>query len=158
MTWTQWNTSWGFIYINSDGTHIKEVTFDAEDVDAIEKDSSPLSRKAAIQLEEYFQGKRCHFSLPLDPHGTEFQRKVWEETRNIAYGRTKTYGEIARAIGNPRASRAVGQALHRNPLLILVPCHRVIGKDGSLTGFGGGLHLKKKLLCLENLDNRIEKP
>ncbi len=101
------------------------------------------------QLDEYFAGKRRTFDLPLAPRGTAFQRAVWQALTLIPYGETISYGELARRIGKPRASRAVGLANAANPLPIIVPCHRVIGADGSLTGFGGGLGIKGKLLALE---------
>ena len=114
-----------------------------------EKGTSPLLEEAARQLQEYFAGCRREFFLPLAPRGTEFQRQVWHALEGIPYGETRTYGEIARAIGKPKACRAVGMANHRNPLSILVPCHRVVGADGSLTGYGGGLEAKQFLLELE---------
>ena len=101
------------------------------------------------QLAEYFTGRRRAFDLPLGPEGTAFQRTVWLALREIPYGETRSYAELARSIGKPRASRAVGLANGANPLPIIVPCHRVIGADGSLTGFGGGLDIKRKLLALE---------
>jgi methylated-DNA-[protein]-cysteine S-methyltransferase len=104
------------------------------------------------QLREYFAGKRREFDLPLAPRGTEFQRRVWQALRAIPYGETICYGELARRIGNPRASRAVGLANGANPLPIIVPCHRVIGADGTLTGFGGGLAIKRALLALEGAE------
>nr|AGS51923.1 methylated-DNA--protein-cysteine methyltransferase [uncultured bacterium contig00002] len=110
---------------------------------------TPLIRKAAKQLGEYFNGKRKTFDLPLILHGTDFQVAVWKALQNIPYGKTRSYGELAAMTGNPKASRAVGMANNRNPIVIVIPCHRVIGSDGSLTGFGGGLELKQKLLELE---------
>jgi methylated-DNA-[protein]-cysteine S-methyltransferase len=101
---------------------------------------------AATQLAEYFAGERTRFELTLSPHGTAFQQKVWLALREIPFGRTTTYGEIAADLGQPTASRAVGLANGRNPLAVVVPCHRVIGADGSLTGFGGGLPRKRWLL------------
>ena len=110
----------------------------------------PQAFRAAIaQLREYFAGERRSFDLPLAPRGTEFQRRVWRALLEIPYGKTISYGELARRIGQPSASRAVGLANGANPLPIVVPCHRVIGADGSLTGFGGGLPIKQKLLALE---------
>ncbi len=103
----------------------------------------------AKQLREYFEGKRRDFKIALDVHGTEFQTKVWSALCTIPYGRTASYGDIARKIGNPKAVRAVGLANGRNPVSIVVPCHRVIGADGSLTGYGGGLDRKTILLDLE---------
>jgi methylated-DNA-[protein]-cysteine S-methyltransferase len=110
----------------------------------------PASFEAVTgQLSEYFQGRRRAFELPLAPRGTQFQRRVWLALTEIPYGETISYGELARRIGKPNASRAVGLANGANPLPIIVPCHRVIGADGTLTGFGGGLAVKRKLLALE---------
>jgi methylated-DNA-[protein]-cysteine S-methyltransferase len=113
----------------------------------------PLSRKTslllentALQLDEYFSGKRMEFELPLDAEGTSFQKSVWKELLAIPFGSTRSYQDLAKAIEKPKASRAVGQANNRNPLAIVVPCHRVIGKDLSLVGYAGGLPLKKWLL------------
>ena len=106
-------------------------------------------REAITQLEEYFRGVRQEFSLALAPRGTLFQQRVWRALQAIPYGRTATYRDIARAIGQPSAVRAVGLANGRNPLPIVIPCHRVIGSDGSLTGYGGGLSVKQFLLTLE---------
>jgi len=101
---------------------------------------------SVYQLNEYFEGIRTEFQLDLNPEGTEFQKKVWLELQNIPYGRTASYMELSKLIGDPKAIRAVGAANGRNPLWIVVPCHRVIGSDGSLTGYAGGLHRKKWLL------------
>ena len=98
------------------------------------------------QVEEYSAGERTEFDLELAPAGTEFQRAVWDALLEIPYGETRSYGEIARAIGQPQAARGVGSANHANPIALIVPCHRVIGADGSLTGYGGGLPLKRALL------------
>jgi methylated-DNA-[protein]-cysteine S-methyltransferase len=106
-------------------------------------------RAAALQLEEYFAGTRTSFELALAPDGTAFQRKVWAALRRIPFGETASYGQIARAVGKPAAVRAVGGANHRNPIAIIIPCHRVIGADGSMTGYGGGLRRKRLLLELE---------
>jgi methylated-DNA-[protein]-cysteine S-methyltransferase len=108
---------------------------------------------AVAQLESYFAGDRLEFDLELDMLGTEFQRKVWAALLTIPYGETRTYGEIARQIGSPGASRAVGLANGHNPVGIIVPCHRVIGANGSLTGYGGGLDRKRQLLDMER--NRV---
>ena len=110
--------------------------------------SEPLAL-ARVQLEQYFAGERVAFDLPLHPLGTPFQLSVWRELARIPYGATASYGEIAKRIDNPTAGRAVGAANGRNPLPIIVPCHRVIGRDGSLTGFVGGLPTKQFLLALE---------
>jgi methylated-DNA-[protein]-cysteine S-methyltransferase len=101
------------------------------------------------QLREYFAGQRADFDLPLAPEGTEFQRTVWRNLRDIPYGETISYGELAKRVGNPKASRAVGAANGQNPIPIVIPCHRVIGANGKLTGFGGGLPTKEALLALE---------
>ncbi len=114
-----------------------------------EDSSNGLCREVGNQLEEYFAGKRRTFDLPLDPVGTEFQRKVWEALQAIPYGARRTYGEIAAVVGNPKASRAVGMANNRNPIMIIIPCHRVVGADGALTGYAGGLEMKQTLLELE---------
>ncbi|WP_296962047.1 methylated-DNA--[protein]-cysteine S-methyltransferase [uncultured Dialister sp.] len=106
------------------------------------------------ELDEYFQGKRKTFDIPLRTHGTPFQEKVWAALRAIPYGEVRSYKEVAEAIGHPKAYRAVGMANNANPIFIIVPCHRVIGADGSLTGYGGGLPMKKALLSLEK-GNRI---
>jgi methylated-DNA-[protein]-cysteine S-methyltransferase len=105
--------------------------------------------QAVSQLQEYFDQQRTMFTLPLAPEGTDFQQRVWKQLRNIPYGETRTYAQLADAIGNRAAIRAVGLANGRNPLSIVVPCHRVIGSDGSLTGYAGGLDRKRFLLDLE---------
>jgi len=114
-----------------------------------ERNETPLIKKAAKQLDEYFKKERRIFDLPLVLNGTDFQLKVWKALQKIPYGQTRGYGELTGIIGNPKACRAVGMANNRNPIAIIVPCHRVIGHDGSLTGFGGGVELKQKLLDLE---------
>lgn len=111
-------------------------------------DAAPF-RGVAAQLEAYFAGDRTTFDIPLSPRGTAFQLRVWSALREIPYGQTRSYRDIAVAIGAPRAMRAVGMANGRNPLSIVVPCHRVVGADGSLTGYGGGLRNKQLLLDLE---------
>lgn len=108
-----------------------------------------LLGQAERELREYFDGARTAFSVPLDPVGTDFQKKVWSALLTIPYGETRSYGELARQIGNPKASRAVGAANGRNPLSIVTPCHRAVGSDGALTGFAGGLEAKRYLLSLE---------
>jgi methylated-DNA-[protein]-cysteine S-methyltransferase len=114
-------------------------------------DSHPILIEAERQLEEYFAGSRKEFTLNLDVAGTAFQRKVWNALRTIPFGETRSYGDIAKQIGNPAAMRAVGAANGRNPVSIVVPCHRVIGSTGKLTGFGGGLEAKAQLLALEGV-------
>lgn len=109
----------------------------------------PVLVSTREQLREYFAGTRAEFDLPLDPIGTEFQRRVWAGLTRISFGETSSYGQLAQDIGRPRAVRAVGAANGKNPISIVVPCHRVIGADGSLTGFAGGLDAKRMLLELE---------
>lgn len=114
-------------------------------------DVSPLLDEAEAQLQAYFAGVCTTFDLPLAPKGTPFQRAVWDTLRAIPFGETRTYAQIAAAVGNPKACRAVGMANNRNPIAILIPCHRVIGANGSLTGYAGGLAVKKALLALEGV-------
>ena len=102
------------------------------------------------QLEEYFSRKRETFNLTLNPQGTDFQKQVWKRLENISFGKTKYYTEIAQEVGNPKAARAIGMANNKNPIPIIIPCHRVIGKNGTLTGFASGLDIKQKLLNIEN--------
>ncbi|MGH9302503.1 MAG: methylated-DNA--[protein]-cysteine S-methyltransferase [Acidimicrobiales bacterium] len=110
------------------------------------------------QLAQYFAGERRTFDLPLAPRGTPFQMSVWSALGTIGYGQTRTYGQVAAQVGNPKASRAVGMANNRNPIAIIVPCHRVIGATGNLTGYGGGLDNKKLLLDLEAANEKIPDP
>ncbi|MCZ4064765.1 methylated-DNA--[protein]-cysteine S-methyltransferase [Oxalobacter aliiformigenes] len=117
-------------------------------IHAVEKETS-LIAEAVSQLSAYFEGRLKTFDLPLDMSGTPFRMKTWEALKTIPYGETRSYGDIARQIGQPKACRAVGMANHNNPVAIVVPCHRVIGSDGSLTGYGGGLPIKRQLLDLE---------
>ncbi|MGZ3722740.1 MAG: methylated-DNA--[protein]-cysteine S-methyltransferase [Bdellovibrionales bacterium] len=112
----------------------------------------PLLQKAATQLREYFKGERRSFDLPLAAHGTEFQLKAWRELSKIPYGKTISYFEQAKRIGDQKKARAIGTANSRNPLAIVVPCHRVIAKSGDLSGFGGGVPAKKFLLQLERAE------
>ena len=120
----------------------------------IEKDieirETKLIKEAANQLNEYFSGERINFSISLDPEGTEFQHKVWNELIKIPYGETRTYKEIAEKIGNSKAARAIGMANNKNPILMMIPCHRVVGKNKSLVGYAGGLEMKETLLEIEN--------
>lgn len=111
----------------------------------------PAAQDVTDQLSEYFSGTRTEFDIPLAPNGTPFQKLVWRELCRIPYGQTRTYGEIAAAIGNPGAARAVGMACNRNPIWLIIPCHRIVGTGGKLTGYAGGLDLKRRLLDLEQL-------
>jgi methylated-DNA-[protein]-cysteine S-methyltransferase len=111
----------------------------------------PSLTACRTQLAEYFDGDRTVFDLPLAPHGTPFQQRVWSQISGVAYGRTIIYSELARRAGAPGSSRAAGAATGRNPIAIIVPCHRIVGADGSLTGYAGGLHRKTHLLELEGV-------
>jgi methylated-DNA-[protein]-cysteine S-methyltransferase len=112
-------------------------------------ESDPVLFDAKRQLEEYFCGKRRAFDLPLSPGGTDFQKRVWRALTDIPYGETRSYADIAAAVGSPKGFRAVGMANHVNPIPIIIPCHRVIGKNGKLTGYAGGLDMKTSLLAME---------
>lgn len=114
------------------------------------------SKKVKSQIKEYLNGSRNTFNIPIKLTGTDFQKRVYEETLKIPYSSTKTYGEIANSIGNPKSMRAVGMALNKNPIWIIIPCHRVIGKDKKLTGFAGGIDKKLSLLKLENPEIEIK--
>ncbi len=144
----------GTLFVAADDQGLRTIAFPdsrhpvRRDDDWREGDS-PLLRNARIQLDEYFSGRRRGFELPLSPRGTPFQQSVWAALAGIPYGRTISYAELARRVGRPTAMRAVGAANGRNPLPIVLPCHRVIGADGALTGFGGGLPAKQLLLKLE---------
>lgn len=137
----------GALTLISDGSALTHLLFGHLKA---ETEADGVLREARRQLDEYFAGQRREFDLPLRPSGTEFQLRVWQALREISYGQTATYADIARAIGRPKAFRAVGQANHVNPISIIVPCHRVVGSDGSLTGYGGGLAVKTALLTRES--------
>ncbi|OPJ61933.1 methylated-DNA--protein-cysteine methyltransferase, constitutive [Clostridium oryzae] len=117
---------------------------------------SDLIKAAYEQLQQYFEGRRKIFDLPLTPQGTEFQLKVWKALQQIPYGTTCSYKDIAEKVGNIKACRAIGMANNRNPIPIFIPCHRVIGADGKLVGYGGGLHIKKRLLEIENVKLKVK--
>jgi len=137
------------LFIIEENDKICRVSFDGKKSKDIKQNETPLLKKAAKQFDEYFAGKRKSFDLPLALNGTDFQISVWNVLLKIPYGKTRCYGEIAAQAGNPKACRAAGMANNRNPMAIIIPCHRVIGKDGKLTGYAGGLELKQKLLDLE---------
>ena len=143
----------GEIVIIEDKGKIVEIDIAKNNkLDNIEEKDTELLLQTEKQLKEYFEGKRFDFEIPLNPIGTEFMQSVWKALEQIPYGETRTYKEIADAVGNPKASRAVGMANHRNPIPIIIPCHRVVGKSGSLTGYAGGIDKKVKLLELEGVD------
>jgi methylated-DNA-[protein]-cysteine S-methyltransferase len=140
----------GRLRIAEDGTGITEITLLRSEAEATAQYETELLKTAVRQLEEYFAGRRKEFDLPLSLKGTPFQLSVWEALRTIPYGRTCSYQQIAAQVGNAKACRAVGMANNRNPVMIVVPCHRVIGKNGAMVGFGCGLEVKEYLLGLEN--------
>ncbi len=140
-------------------THILFDGQDPSDVGLVEPVptvvDNPILTAAALQLGEYFSGRRHQFDLPLDPRGTEFQVDAWTALASIPYGETVSYADQAKAIGRPTAVRAVGSANGRNPLPIVLPCHRVVGSDGSLTGYAGGIDLKRRLLDHERAQQAL---
>lgn len=140
------DTPAGTLEIVADDTHVRQIEFVNR---AKIAGGNALTREAVKQLKEYFAGKRRHFDLPLTQEGTGFQHEVWQALLAVPYGRTCSYRDIAAKIGRPRAVRAVGAANGQNKLAIVVPCHRVIGSDGTLTGYAGGLDKKEILLKLE---------
>lgn len=142
----------GLLKISADEEAVTAISF----VQEVGKDNSNRwTRECIRQLEEYFQGNRYEFDLPLHPTGTPFQQKVWEALQQIPYGETRSYKEIAIECGNEKACRAVGMANNRNPIAIVIPCHRVIGKNGKLVGYAGGLDIKTFLLELEKIQKRV---
>ncbi len=138
----------GRLTIGSNGQALTSIAF-GEQLLPGEKRATELTNRAANQLQEYFAGKRHSFDLPLAPEGTDFQKRVWKAIEEVPYGQTRSYSDIARAVGNPTACRAVGGANNRNPLPIIIPCHRIIGTNGALVGYGGGAKIKSYLLKLE---------
>lgn len=143
-----WESPIGTLTLEEEDGALTFLLFGRVELPGQEQDT-PLLRETVQQLEEYFSGSRQSFTIPLHPSGTPFREKVWAALREIPYGETRSYGQLAEMVGQPRAVRAVGGANHHNPIAILIPCHRVIGADGSLTGYGGGMDKKKFLLRLE---------
>lgn len=141
----------GELHIVEDGRGICEMGFGPSPDGDVVWEETPLLREALRQLREYFAGGRREFDLPLSTCGTEFQERCWAALREIPYGETRTYGQIAVRVGNPKACRAVGMANHNNPVAIVTPCHRVIGAGGKLTGYAGGIDKKEMLLRLEGV-------
>jgi len=144
-----YKTAIGNICIGENNNHIVMIKF-KEDVGSAVKKETPLIKETFKQLSQYFEGKRNQFDLPLHLDGTDFQVKVWNALLRIPYGQVWSYKRLAEEIGNPKACRAVGLANNRNPISIVVPCHRVIGSNGSLTGYASGLDNKRYLLDLES--------
>lgn len=143
-----YDTPIGKLCIGEEDDSITRVTWSKVPQEYIQEETE-LILSCKIQLEEYFAGNRKQFDLPLAPKGTDFQKRVWKALTDIPYGETRTYGEIAAAVGSPKAARAVGMANNKNPIGIIVPCHRVVGADGKLVGYAGGMEKKEWLLELE---------
>lgn len=141
-------TPMGRITLASDGSSLTQLAFGAVELAGANMPTA-LTNEAANQVQEYLAGKRKEFDLPLDPRGTAFQQQVWDALRCIPYGETRSYQQVAQMLGKPQAMRAVGSANNKNPLPIVVPCHRVIGASGDLVGYVAGLKIKKFLLDLE---------
>lgn len=147
-----YKTKIGSILIKEENEKIVQIKIIKEEKETLaKKQETALIKEAYLQIQEYLEQKRRKFTLPLLLKGTNFQMKVWQALRTIPYGETRSYEEIAKQIGNSKAARAVGMANHNNPILIVVPCHRVIGKNNKLVGFGAGLEVKQALLEIENM-------
>ena len=145
------NTKIGNIAIIEEDGKIIAIEINKKIQEDIIQKETPLLKETEKQLLEYLEGKRKTFDVPLNPKGTKFMKKVWTALQEIPYGEVKTYGQIAKKIGNPKAARAVGMANHRNPIPIMIPCHRVIGSNGKLVGYALGMDRKKFLLKLEGI-------
>ena len=143
-----WRSPLGPILLEEEEGAVTGLRFCGQEVPA-QGPVSPVLAQAAAQLAEYFAGQRQSFTVPLAPRGTPFQQEVWRALCAIPYGQTRSYGQLAAALGRPSAARAVGGACRRNPIWLMIPCHRVVGASGSLTGYAGGLERKKALLALE---------
>src|SRR5690554_4776926 len=140
----------GILELKGTAEGLVSVLFKDEENDSPSKEIPEELQDSAKQLQEYFEGKRTEFNIKLSPEGTDFQKKVWKQLEEIPFGKTATYRQIANQLGNPKVIRAAASANGKNPISIIIPCHRVIGADGSLTGYAGGLHRKKWLLEHEN--------
>jgi len=159
VCYTQIASPLGLLLIAGDDAGLRHIIFTSEaqpqrSDPAWREDAAPLT-ETIRQLQAYFAGELENFNLPLAPEGTQFQMEVWRRLCDIPYGQTISYGELARRVGNPKASRAVGLANGSNPIPIVIPCHRVIGSNGKLMGYGGGLPIKEKLLALERHQLRL---
>lgn len=156
LYYTYYPSPVGRLLILSDGESITHIDFEKEQYAPNPKwhkqDELPVFQKMRLAFERYFNGEvECFSNIPLKPEGTEFQLSIWQALREIAYGELSSYGELALRINNPKAVRAVGGAVGSNPISIIIPCHRILGKDRTLTGFGGGLEAKRFLLQLEKI-------
>lgn len=149
-----YSTRIGRIGIADNGEAITNLSFCGNEIpQGMNVRETSLILEAADQLRDYLDGRLKRFTIPIAPEGTEFQRNVWEALAAIPYGETRSYSEIAAVVGRPKACRAVGMANNKNPLAILIPCHRVIGSNGKLTGYAGGLDIKEQLLELERINS-----
>ena len=146
MYYYGYNTKIGKIYISADEKSVLSISLNKPDFC---QKKTPIIKKSFQELDEYFSGKRKTFDLPLKLNGTEFQKKIWQELIKIPYGKTISYKELAKRAGNEKACRAAGMANNKNKIMIVIPCHRVVGSNGDLTGYAGGLNVKKQLLDLE---------
>jgi methylated-DNA-[protein]-cysteine S-methyltransferase len=154
MCYAYYSSPIGLIKIkgSKNGIEILEFVDDGKQEEMCKQEEIDENTSLALkELDEYFNNKRTTFTVKINIQGTEFQKKVWKELINIPYGKTYSYKQIAEAIGNPKAARAVGNANNKNKIAIIIPCHRVIGKDGKLVGYAGGINRKKYLLELENI-------
>lgn len=145
------DTTVGPLTLQADSTGLCRLDFGLRAAPTPGPPASPILQACVEQLEAYFAGRLYHFDLPLNPVGTHFQGEVWTALQQIPYGQVRSYGDIARAIEHPKAFRAVGMANNRNPISIIIPCHRVVGSNGEMTGYGGGLDIKIRLLTLERI-------
>jgi len=146
------NTALGSLLIKANNSAITSIHFLQDNETVPELLGNALTNQCVSELSEYFAGKRNRFDVPLAPNGTKFQQSVWSALSDIPYGKTCSYGEVAKKLGNPKAARAIGMANNRNPIPIIIPCHRVLGSNGNLTGYAGGLENKSYLLNLETKD------
>lgn len=151
MEFLFFETPLGYMALGEEEGHITRLYLPNSPTPRLMPHETPLLGRAKEQLLEYLAGERKVFDLPLAPQGTPFQQKVWNALRDIPWGETRSYRDIAVAVDSPKGFRAVGMANHRNPIPIFIPCHRVVGADGSLTGYAGGLELKKALLTIEDI-------
>jgi methylated-DNA-[protein]-cysteine S-methyltransferase len=142
-----YNTPIGRLWLAEEDGSLTDLSF--RSILNAEERETPLLKRVTAQLTEYFEGKRRIFDMPLNPIGTAFQKSVWSALQDIPYGETRSYKDIAVAVGNEKACRAVGMANNKNPISVIIPCHRVIGAHGALTGYGGGLDIKQALLNME---------
>ena len=147
-----YDTNLGIIGIKDNNKSITEIFFSKDKIGDNIKETD-LIKACFRQLKEYFEGKRKEFNVPIEAKGTEFQNKVWKALLDIPYGETRSYKDIAIAIGNEKACRAIGMANNKNPISIIIPCHIVVGSNGKLIGYGGGIDKKEKLLNIEKIDN-----